>query len=506
MKKVIILFSLTVSLLICQDAAGNYKLTGLDVQYYSLARYDTPIIVSDTYEGMDFSTAIAQLNAGEFFFATRNGPLPEAALSAIGVNLNINLYEDGSGEIAEGSFYPDVNVDPEICVSDVEVLPITDELAYSSNGQANLSSTGLNVVGLPSIAPAQTGLGGFGLSQSVVFDVFPENPYQPTLCDAAENCFDICYGDLNEDGVSCDPYASESVPGGYPLPGVTAGYFLKEGTNIDELNSIIPGNTDPQFYLEWHSIDGPSSDSGLGDIIGEDEDGDGTDFDRIFGLPYLAATMMSPTCGFNYPIFGDVSEAFTAAGMGACVDTIDVAVDGYVMDPSGALATWGNFLTYNGLAYQQCVPTYGADTCAGLYGSDDSDHDFDGTSGRLVMHFDPTCVPQIEIREVVAEFVDLEQMNIAEEILQPSNFQLHKPYPNPFNPNSNISFTLVNSGFVKVSIFDLNGKQIDVITNDHFNSGSHEVVWNASQYPSGMYLVHLEHANKTATQKIVLIK
>jgi hypothetical protein len=78
------------------------------------------------------------------------------------------------------------------------------------------------------------------------------------------------------------------------------------------------------------------------------------------------------------------------------------------MDPSGALATWSNFLTANAAGFSNCLAA-GNDmtTCAGLYGADDSDHDFNGTTGRLTMNFDIPCVGIIEAREVVAEFIEV---------------------------------------------------------------------------------------------------
>jgi hypothetical protein len=117
---------------------------------------------------------------------------------------------------------------------------------------------------------------------------------------------------------------------------------------------------------------------------------------------------MNPACGFILPIFGDVTAAFEAAGMGFCVDYVDVAASGYLMDPSGALATWSNFLTANAAGMSQCLAS-GADmaTCFGVYGADDSDHDFDGTDGRFTMNFDVPCVGIIEAREVVAEFIEV---------------------------------------------------------------------------------------------------
>ena len=148
MKKLTMVLCTVSTLLMAQDAAGNYKLSGLDVQYYMAARHATDIVVNDPY-GAGISLAISQIQEGEIFYAVRNGPLSEAALSAINVNLNVNLYEDNTGAIAEGSFYPDQELIEGTCVSDVLVLPITDELIYESNANLNLPKYGVNVVGNP---------------------------------------------------------------------------------------------------------------------------------------------------------------------------------------------------------------------------------------------------------------------------------------------------------------------------------------------------------------------
>ena len=125
-----------------------------------------------------------------------------------------------------------------------------------------------------------------------------------------------------------------------------------------------------------------SSGLGWGDLEEEDEDGDGTWFDRQIGIPAIPATYMNPACGFNQPIFGDVSATFEALGMGSCVDYVDVATSGYLMDPSGSLATWGNTLTAHGALWTQCVGLLGEATCSALAGhllTDDSAYDVDPT-------------------------------------------------------------------------------------------------------------------------------
>ena len=80
------------------------------------------------------------------------------------------------------------------------------------------------------------------------------------------------------------------IPANSILPGTTAGYVIQDRKMV----SMIERNTGirPSLYLEWHATDGPVNESGLGDIIEQDEEeqdwdgdgipGDGTDFDSIY--------------------------------------------------------------------------------------------------------------------------------------------------------------------------------------------------------------------------------
>lgn len=394
---------LTLSGLIAQDISGSYKLSGLNVVYYNIARETTPIVVSDIY-GIGITTPISVINEGDVFYATYNGPHSEEALTLSGVNLNVNFFEDGTGETVEGSFYPDVT---EVnCVSQVHVLPILDDIVYSSDLNNGNVVQPTNIIGLPNASTyvGQT-VGGIALSQSVIFDYFPDVHTVATL----PSPINI---DVNGDGTP-----DVILPANEPLPGFTVGYAAKGNlTSLSPENAAI-GNH-PDLYLEWHAIDGEMSEAGLGEIVGVDEDGDGTDFDRIFGLPFVQATIMSAACGFNYPIVGDVSAIFEAQGLGFCVEEVDVANDFYLMDAQ--FSTWGNFLTYNavvfsatlegligqGLSYDDALAYIIANQPELL--GDDSDHDFDGASGRLVMHFDPTCIPEYETQSIFAEFRELD--------------------------------------------------------------------------------------------------
>ncbi len=406
MKKLGLIVLFFSSILFSQDVTGNYKLSGINATYYDIARQTTPINVSDIYgEGVEI--AIGAINQGDIFNSTFNGPHGEMYLTFAGVNLNINLYPDGTGHIAEGSFYPSVSLDD--CISVLQVLPITDELIYSSDINAGLSWPLTNAIGLPSHNPyafdsnTVGNVGSFSLSQSVVFDFFPGIPTQTSVP------FPINF-DTSE-------YPDNSfIPPGYTLPGVVGGFVIVGDSNESILGDDFDGdgipepNTPWDLTLEWHAIDGMISESGLGDIIGEDEDGDGTDYDAIFGLSSISAVYVSPSpdCGgLNYPVFGEGNMTGILSEMGIGSDCIDEtegqANDGYVVDAS--LVAWGNMLTKNASEFQICLSENGGNPTPCLdFMVDDSDHDYNGTDGRLIMRFSPTCIPNFNVRQITTEF------------------------------------------------------------------------------------------------------
>jgi photosystem II stability/assembly factor-like uncharacterized protein len=96
---------------------------------------------------------------------------------------------------------------------------------------------------------------------------------------------------------------------------------------------------------------------------------------------------------------------------------------------------------------------------------------------------------------------------VEEEVIQkPQTFDLMQNYPNPFNAATKISYVLVEPGVVKLSIFNLLGKEVATLVNERQQSGSHEVFWNADGFPSGTYFYRLEAGEFKATRKLVLLK
>jgi hypothetical protein len=88
----------------------------------------------------------------------------------------------------------------------------------------------------------------------------------------------------------------------------------------------------------------------------------------------------------------------------------------------------------------------------------------------------------------------------------PENYSLSQNFPNPFNPITEINFGLPTENFVKLVIFDIQGREIEVLANDFFKPGNHKVVWNASGNSSGIYFCKMTSVDFIRTIKLVLVK
>lgn len=88
----------------------------------------------------------------------------------------------------------------------------------------------------------------------------------------------------------------------------------------------------------------------------------------------------------------------------------------------------------------------------------------------------------------------------------PRTLVLEQNYPNPFNPSTQIRFQLPASGHVNVQVFDLLGRQVAQLVNGPLPAGSHEVTFDASSLPSGLYLYAVTTPTARQTRTMTLIK
>lgn len=93
-----------------------------------------------------------------------------------------------------------------------------------------------------------------------------------------------------------------------------------------------------------------------------------------------------------------------------------------------------------------------------------------------------------------------------DESAMPDQVTLSQNYPNPFNPLTTIRYGLPQSAFVSLKIYDLQGREIAVLSDGNQPAGVHQVTWNAQDLASGVYLYVLRAGDYTAANKCLLIK
>ena len=89
---------------------------------------------------------------------------------------------------------------------------------------------------------------------------------------------------------------------------------------------------------------------------------------------------------------------------------------------------------------------------------------------------------------------------------RPHQFEIASVYPNPFNPSSEIKFSLPASSYVILSVFDLQGRLIQNLYRGVLSAGGHSVIWNAESFSSGIYIVTLSDGQQSGSTKVVLLK
>ena len=85
-------------------------------------------------------------------------------------------------------------------------------------------------------------------------------------------------------------------------------------------------------------------------------------------------------------------------------------------------------------------------------------------------------------------------------------FELHKAYPNPFNPSTTISFNLPRDEIVSVSVFNASGQKVDDLFDGSMTAGEKRIFWKPSQLAGGVYFVAVTTSHGTKTTKMLMLK
>lgn len=88
----------------------------------------------------------------------------------------------------------------------------------------------------------------------------------------------------------------------------------------------------------------------------------------------------------------------------------------------------------------------------------------------------------------------------------PKKIELMQSYPNPFNPSTTIRYNLSKAGFVKLTVYDILGREVKVLVNEDQNPGQHNITFNADNLASGIYIYTLRTGDFYQSKKMILMK
>jgi len=88
----------------------------------------------------------------------------------------------------------------------------------------------------------------------------------------------------------------------------------------------------------------------------------------------------------------------------------------------------------------------------------------------------------------------------------PVDYKLFQNYPNPFNPSTAIRYAIPSDGKVKLVVYNLIGQEVTTLVDKNQNAGFHEVLFDATNFPSGMYIYKIQSSNFVSTRKMILMK
>ena len=94
----------------------------------------------------------------------------------------------------------------------------------------------------------------------------------------------------------------------------------------------------------------------------------------------------------------------------------------------------------------------------------------------------------------------------ATETLSPIEFAVFQNTPNPFNPSTTITFTIPEPGTVTAEIYNTAGQKVDTPVSEFMEAGKHSIVWDAGEFPAGVYFCKVTSGRNSETVKMTVVK
>jgi len=140
------------------------------------------------------------------------------------------------------------------------------------------------------------------------------------------------------------------------------------------------------------------------------------------------------------------------------------------------------------------------------------------SDGRITLFSDRVRIPEGEWRFVVDSLdgngrVYVPGSNVVNSAIGmflfdnlPRSVELYDNYPNPFNPATIIDFWLPSPGHVRLDVINMLGQQVEMLLDDDRVAGYHSIIWEASNFSSGIYFYRIESDGTVESRKMVLLK
>ena len=95
--------------------------------------------------------------------------------------------------------------------------------------------------------------------------------------------------------------------------------------------------------------------------------------------------------------------------------------------------------------------------------------------------------------------------------ITPETFALHQSYPNPFNPETTISYDISNVGNVEIVVYDMMGREIKTLVSGYHSPSTYQVIWNGTDnrgkiVPSGVYFYQMNSSEFSQVNKVMFLK
>ena len=551
MFKIFLPLTLLTGLLFSQSIEANWQLGAAIVEYTYVVRdsasaEDATAVYEVTGSwpssaaaaaGMGYTHPLVEYDVGDTITTVLVPLVYRFLLDLYGVAMNVNLNNDGTFSINDGSTYP--TTETENC-STFATVPAVAE-----------AGTWVGTPGFDHPDNANAHSMGWGISLSSVFAQF-------SAPDLVGGSYGVDYGvgtDMENWGMVTIDYTDEShaTPAGLEMfweahDGIASGLGVDDAGELNGVTGVpvAPSDTvtidNMEMYLYYYAND-------LWESLGWT--GDSVSFTMLGGSGHP----IDPDNPDSYeisPITGDTTGAGqVAANWGYIFDPM--GGDGALFSGDEPLAPTGYFFTYNFLEaasifpevmnahlavdptnlegalaaaadsvaiiyvdaatsayigasvasslyaqYLECATAGGGVACAAIFaagptmtligvqqacgdydcGVDDSGWDYDAEdgTGRLVFEIDNNCIPD-NTTQRVRTFWGNTQLEVDEEAPLAQKFEVYGNYPNPFNPSTQIKFATEKSSDVTITIYSILGQEMTVLQNGILNAGTYNISW-----------------------------